>query len=80
MPSYSYYYGSKSHTLEIQKKKEKLFNEFSNLGLAVLDLDIEFQKIENKRSIFSKHKKQNHYSSYGYEVSANSILSFVNQF
>ncbi len=80
LPSYSYYYGSESHTLEIQKKKEKLFNEFSNLGLAVLDLDIEFQKIENKRSIFSKHKKQNHYSSYGYEVSANSILSFVNQF
>ena len=80
LPSYSYYFGNKSHILDIQKKKEELFNEFNNLGLSVLDLDIEFQKIKNKRSLFSKHKKQNHYSSYGYETSAKSILSFVNQF
>ena len=57
LPSYSYYFGNKSHILDIQKKKEELFNEFNNLGLSVLDLDIEFQKIKNKRSLFSKHKK-----------------------
>ena len=78
LPSYSYYFGDKSLILDIQKKKGELFNEFNNLGISVLDLDIEFQKIKNKRSIFSKHKKQNHYSSYGYEITANSVLSLIN--
>ena len=78
LPSYGYYFSeSKLIQDNLSKKIDYEFLEsLEKIGIDVINIDKVFEKIGNKRKLFSKHKTENHYSSYGYEIVVKEIIKY----
>ncbi len=78
LPSYGYYF-SESRLIQDNSSKKLdniLLENLDSMGVNIINIDEVFEKISDKKKLFSKHKTKNHYSSYGYEIVAKEIIKY----